>query len=159
MIQAPSRPLPLALRLLPLALVALVAACGSDKAPEAEKAAAAAPQVDPAKRVAQPLTASNRVPVVAPQDYKYPGPLPKPGDMSPFQSVGVLECDQFAEKARQCLNSGALPPDKRQEAAVELRRSINTAKTKNDVDVRRNYCVDLVMKLQPKLITAGCQNL
>lgn len=145
------------LRLLPLALVALVAACGSDKAPPEAEKAAAAPQIDPAKRIAQPLPTPSVH--AEPQGIYANAPLPKPGDMTRFAPVGVIECDQFAEKARQCLNSGVMPPDQRQDAAVELRKAVNSAKGKFSVDDRRNYCAEVVMKLQPKLISAGCQNL
>ncbi|HWU51595.1 MAG TPA: hypothetical protein VN153_02160, partial [Tahibacter sp.] len=80
----------------------------------------------------------------------------RPGDMPKVRPTGRLECDQFAEKLRQCVNSGALSPEARESLRSEYVVAINAAKFKS-ADLSKS-CLDIQEKLQPRLAQAGCRN-
>ncbi|HJU38329.1 MAG TPA: hypothetical protein VJ724_02060 [Tahibacter sp.] len=138
-------------RTLGLALAASLAACGSDKPPETAKAADATPA---SQKIANPLPANPR-PVNT--GFEYGGPTPKPGDMPPIRRLGNSVCDQFVEKARQCVNSGVLAKDERRKAVLAIDNIARTAMMKSG-DGMSEACLNLQAELQPKLVSGGCQN-
>lgn len=142
---------------LAFAVCAAVAACSGDAPPPAPDATADAKHAPAPADIHDPRatsTASTRT----------PGPrLPteldntdRPGDMPKVRPTGRLECDQFAEKLRQCVNSGALPPEARESLRSEYVVAINAAKFKT-ADLTKS-CLDIQEKLQPRLVQAGCRN-
>jgi hypothetical protein len=72
--------------------------------------------------------------------------------------LGFIECDQFAEKAAACINSGALSPADVTALGDQFRAGFNTISYGNHPDLAK-ACTDLQQSLQPKLIKAGCRNL
>lgn len=80
----------------------------------------------------------------------------RPGDMPKVRPTGRIECDQFAEKMRQCVNSGALSAESREALRSEYVIAMNEAKFKGG-DLSKT-CLDLQEKLQPRLVQAGCRN-
>ena len=143
-------------RTLPLALVALLAACGSDQPPETAQAATA-----PAKSQtpAQPLPANPTPRGMPVANTDYSGPAPKPGDMAAVRKVGVPECDQFIEKARQCINAGVLTTEQRRGAIREVEKGIGAAIMKPGNSDKLEACLNMQAALQPKLVSGGCQNI
>ena len=143
-------------RTLPLALVALLAACGSTPPPATAQAAAA-----PAKTQtpAQPLPANPAPRGLPVSNTDYSGPAPKAGDMAAVRKVGVPECDQFIEKARQCINAGVMSTEQRRGAIREIEKGIGGAIVKPNANDKLEACLNMQAALQPKLVSAGCQNL
>lgn len=140
------------------AVCATVAACSGEAPPAAPDATAdakgAPAQADVHDPRAPTSTASTRTP-----GPHFPIELDntdRPGDMPKVRPTGRIECDQFAEKLRQCVNSGALSPEAREALRSEYVVSINAAKFKNS-DLAKS-CLDIQEKLQPRLIQAGCRN-
>lgn len=137
---------------------AAVAACSGEQPPAATNAATDAGTAPAKADVHDPRTP------VSTASTRTPGPrMPteldntdKPGDMPKVRPTGRLECDQFAEKLRQCVNSGALSPEARETLRGEYVVQVNAAKFKS-ADLTKS-CLDIQEKLQPKLVEAGCRN-
>lgn len=145
-----------------LLLCLAVAACSSDEPPPPKTtaaAAAAAPATDSkvaASSVHDPRTsmAAARPPQPSPtRDFDND----RPGDMPKLRPMGRIECDQFAEKVRQCINSGVLSAENRQTLRSEYVIAINAARFKSDNLAQA--CTDIQQKLQPKFTQAGCLNM
>lgn len=136
---------------------ATVAACSGEQPPAATDAAAdakSAPQADVHDPRTPTSTASTRTPAPRmPTELEDNG---RPGDMPRVRPTGRVECDQFAEKLRQCVNSGALSPEAREILRSEYVVAINGAKFKS-ADLTKS-CLDIQEKIQPKLVQAGCRN-
>ena len=137
---------------------AAVAACSGEQPPAATNAATDAGTAPAKADVHDPRTptstASTRTPGA-----RTPIELDntdRPGDMPKVRPTGRVECDQFAEKLRQCVNSGVLSPEARETLRAEYVVSINNAKFKSP-DLTKS-CLDVQEKLQPKLVQAGCRN-
>lgn len=146
---------------LAFALCAAVAACSGEAPPAAKDAAA-----DVAKESADARQAAVHDPRGPSSDAASRRPVvhnpieldntDRPGDMPKVRPTGRLECDQFAEKLRQCVNSGALSPEARESLRSEYVVAINAAKFKS-ADLSKS-CLDIQEKLQPRLAQAGCRN-
>lgn len=143
---------------LALALCTVLAACSSDAPPPATDTADAKNGATTQAAVHDPRspasTAASRTPVAH-------GPIEldnadRPGDMPKIRPSGSVECDQFAEKLRQCVNSGALSPQDRESLRSEYVIAMNGAKFKSS-DLTKS-CLDIQEKLQPRLVQAGCRN-
>ncbi|HVJ62765.1 MAG TPA: hypothetical protein VM555_08635 [Tahibacter sp.] len=141
-------------RTLPLALVALLAACGSDQQEAAKTADVATKPQTPAQPL--PANPTPRGTPVSNQDYT--GPAPKPGDMAAVRKVGVPECDQFIEKARQCINTGVLTTEQRRGAIREIEKGIGATIMKPGNSDKLEACLSMQASVQAKLVSAGCQN-
>lgn len=144
---------------LALALCTLLAACSSDAPPPASSTTAdaknaATPQAAVHDPRSPASSAASRGPVAR-------GPIEldnadRPGDMPKIRPTGSIECDQFAEKLRQCVNSGALSAQDRETLRSEYVVAMNGAKFKS-ADLTKS-CLDIQEKLQPRLVQAGCRN-
>lgn len=143
---------------LAFAVCAAVAACSGEAPPAATDATAQAPG-EPAKAdIHDPRTPTSTA------STRTPGPrrpieldnTDRPGDMPKVRPTGRIECDQFAEKLRQCVNSGVLAPEARESLRSEYVVAINAAKFKS-ADLTKS-CLDIQETLQPKLVQAGCRN-
>lgn len=143
---------------LALALCTVLAACSSDAPPPASAAADAKNAATSQAAIHDPRgpasSAASRGPVVR-------GPIEldntdRPGDMPKVRPTGSIECDQFAEKLRQCVNSGTLSPQDRETLRSEYVVAMNGAKFKS-ADLTKS-CLDIQEKLQPRLVQAGCRN-
>lgn len=142
-------------RILPFAFLALVAACGSDKPPEAPKVAEAPKPAQPA----QPLTTPRPAAPVGPLEaVQAAAPEARQGDVQPFRRLGTPECDVFVEKARQCINSGVVAHDARKAAIRSIEEGIRSSMRLTGPE-RVEACLNLQAQVQPGLITGGCQNL
>lgn len=137
-----------------------IAACSSEAPPPkdsaAEPAAAANDKAVASGSIRDPRTsmAAARPPQPSPtRDFDND----RPGDMPKMRPTGRIECDQFAEKVRQCMNSGALAPEHRQALRSEFVASFNALRFKT-ADLAK-ACTDFQQNLQPKLTQAGCLNL
>lgn len=150
-----SLPAPLA-----LALCTLLAACSSDAPPPAAGTAATDAKSGTAVQAtthdprSPASAAAARAPVAR-------GPIEldnsdRPGDIPKVRPTGSIECDQFAEKLRQCVNSGALSPQDRETLRSEYVVAMNGAKFQT-ADLTKS-CLDIQEKLQPRLVQAGCRN-
>ncbi|HSX59978.1 MAG TPA: hypothetical protein VLF18_07260 [Tahibacter sp.] len=143
---------------LAFAVCAAVAACSSEPPPAAPDAKADASGAAAKADVRDPRTPNSTA------SARTPGPrLPteldntdRPGDMPKQRPTGRVECDQFGEKLRQCVNSGVLSPESRETLRSEYVVAMNGAKFRN-ADLAKT-CLDLQEKLQPKLVQAGCRN-
>ncbi|MBL8296729.1 MAG: hypothetical protein JNN30_00140 [Rhodanobacteraceae bacterium] len=143
---------------LAFAACATVAACSSDTPSGASDAGANAKSTPAPADIHDPRTP------VSTASTRTPGPrLPveldnsdRPGDMPKARPTGRIECDQFGEKLRQCVNSGALSPEARETLRSEYVVAINAARFKSG-DLAKS-CLDIQEKLQPRLIQAGCLN-
>lgn len=144
---------------LALALCSVLAACSSDAPPPAASTAAdassgAAVQATTHDPRSPASSAASRGPVAR-------GPIEldntdRPGDIPKVRPTGSIECDQFAEKLRQCVNSGALSPQDRETLRSEYVVAMNGAKFQT-ADLTKS-CLDIQEKLQPRLVQAGCRN-
>lgn len=145
---------------LALALCAVLAACSSEAPPPATDAADADAKSGAASQAAvhdpraPNSSAASRTPVAH-------GPsmlenTDRPGDMPRVTATGRVECDQFAEKLRQCVNSGTLSAQDRETLRSEFVVALNGAKFKT-ADLAKS-CLDIQEKLQPRLVQAGCRN-
>lgn len=139
-----------------------IAACSSEAPPPPKDSAAAEPAAAANDKLA--ASGSIRDPRTSMAAARPPQPSPtrdfdndRPGDMPKMRPMGRIECDQFAEKVRQCMNSGALAPEHRQALRSEFVASFNALRFKTD-DLAK-ACTDFQQKLQPKLTQAGCLNL
>lgn len=142
-------------RIAPFAFLALLAACGSDAPPETAKVVEAPKPAQPA----QPLTAPRPAAPVGPLEaVQAAAPEPRQGDVQPFRRLGTPECDVFAEKARQCLNSGAVSHDVRKAAIRGIEEGIRASMRLTGPE-RVEACLNLQAQVQPGLISGGCQNL
>lgn len=144
-----------------LALCLAVAACSADKPAEpapAEKssdAGVAKPSVRDPRAVS---SAAERRPAAGPTPVRpYESERPRQVAYAP-RPLGVLECDQFAEKAVACLNSGAMSPGDTQVLSDQFRAAFNDISYGNNPDLVK-VCLDLQQQMQPKMIKAGCNNL
>lgn len=144
-----------------LLLCLAVAACSSDEPPPPKASAA-----EPAAQAADSKLAATSVhdPRTSMAAARPPQPSPtrdfdndRPGDMPKLRPMGRIECDQFAEKVRQCINSGVLSTESRQALRSEYVISINAARFKSDNLAQA--CTDIQQKLQPKFTQAGCLNM
>lgn len=142
-----------------LAACALLAACSGEQPPPATTSAADANDAAAAKAdIHDPRT------VASSAASRTPGPrrpieldgADRPGDMPKVRPTGRIECDQFAEKLRQCVNSGVLSPESRESLRSEYVVAINGARFKS-ADLTKS-CLDIQEKLQPRLVQAGCRN-
>lgn len=138
-----------------------IAACSSEAPPPKDSAAAAPAATANDKTIA---SGSIRDPRTSMAAARPPQPSPtrdfdndRPGDMPKMRPTGRIECDQFAEKVRQCMNSGALAPEHRQVLRSEFVASFNALRFKT-ADLAK-ACTDFQQNLQPKLTQAGCLNL
>ena len=143
---------------LALALCTVLAACSRDTPPAPGTAADAKDSTTPQSSIHDPRSptssAASRPPVVR-------GPTEldgtdRPGDMPKARPTGSIECDQFAENLRQCVNSGTLSPQDRETLRSEYVVAMNGAKFKS-ADLTKS-CLDIQEKLQPRLVQAGCRN-
>lgn len=145
---------------LPFALACCVAlaACSADTPPPAADAnadgkAAATAGADIHDPRTPQSSAATRTPVRRPIELDNSD---RPGDMPKVRATGRIECDQFADKLRQCVNSGALSADARENLRGEYVVALNEAKFKGG-DLSKS-CLDIQEKLQPRLVQAGCRN-
>lgn len=142
-----------------------IAACSGEAPPPPKDSAAAEPTAAASDKAI--ASSSVRDPRTSMAAARPPQPSPtrdfdndRPGDMPKMRPLGSVECDQFAEKVRQCINSGALSPENRQALRSEYVGSINAMRFKvSSSSELGKACTDLQQKLQPRFVDAGCRNM
>ena len=103
-------------------LTVVIAAACSREQPSAMPATAPAQAPPPAAAtptaIPPPPVATGQYPVTEPI-----APPPLDEQIAPFTAIGYTVCDEFFEKARQCINT-RLSPDERAVQGTELRNSV-----------------------------------
>ncbi len=130
------------------------------------------PSAMPANTASRPATApAAEAPAPEPDATPVAGqfpvtqPIPPPPldeQLAPFAATGYPVCDDFFEKARQCINT-RLSPDERKVHGTELRNSVRLVGASTQGDVRPERIEQTCKRLRAlsvrKLSKNGCSDL